>query len=395
VTPVHPARPPHRHTPRRQTVLLPVAGLVVLAACGLTLLAMSTAKVGLLAELVGIVAALVPVGSIVAALLWIDRWEPEPARMLWLAFGWGASVAAITALLVNNTAAAVGDALLGHGSGDKVSAIISAPLFEEGLKGVFVLGIMYFLRDEFDGVIDGVVYAGFVAAGFAFTENIYYFARVFVDSGFGDLSSGVIALFILRGVLSPFAHPLFTSMTGIGIGIAALTANRRLRVAAPILGYLGAAGLHSLWNFSTTVGTGSTFINLYFLIMVPIFAGMVFMVVWQRRREQRIVAAQLPEMALQRWIAASEVTLLASLQGRRRWRRAVRRKVGDQAARAVAEYQVAATELAFLRHRIAAGTAVGGSDDRHAVLLDALIAARQAAVDAPGALKAAGGVRRS
>ena len=36
-----------------------------------------------------------------------------------------------------------------------------------------------FRRREFDGVVDGVVYAGLVAAGFAFTENILYFgARV-------------------------------------------------------------------------------------------------------------------------------------------------------------------------------------------------------------------------
>ena len=111
-----------------------------------------------------------------------------------------------------------------------------------------------------------------------------------------------------------------------------MTASRAVRVAAPVLGYLGAAGLHSLWNFSTTVGTGSTFINLYFLIMVPIFAGMVLMVVWQRRREQRIVAGQLPTMAAKKWIASSEVTLLASLQGRSRWRRTVKLKVGDEAA---------------------------------------------------------------
>ncbi len=76
---MHPARPPHRHTPRRQTVLLPVAGLVLLAACGLALLAMSTARVGLVAELVGIVAALVPVGSIVAALTWMPAWMTPPA----------------------------------------------------------------------------------------------------------------------------------------------------------------------------------------------------------------------------------------------------------------------------------------------------------------------------
>lgn len=231
-------------------MLLPVAGLVVLAGCGLTLLALSTARVGLVAELVGIVAALVPVGSIVAALLWIDRWEPEPARMLWLAFGWGASVAAITALLINNTAEAVGDALLGHGHGDKISAVVSAPLFEEAVKGAFVLGIMLFLRNEFDGVVDGVVYAGFVAAGFAFMENIYYFGRAFAEHGFGGADTGgVITAFILRGVLAPFTHPLFTAMIGIGVGVAARASSRSVRIFAPVGGYQAAVTeLAFLWH---------------------------------------------------------------------------------------------------------------------------------------------------
>ncbi|WP_308258521.1 PrsW family intramembrane metalloprotease [Saccharothrix obliqua] len=383
-----------RANQRRWTVLLPVVGLIALGVCGLVLLALGTSRIGVGPILVGAVAALVPVVAVLGAFLWVDRWEPEPAKILLLAFAWGACGATITSLVFNQTAHVLGE-LINNGDGSTFAAVVGAPIVEEATKAAFVLALFLRRREEFDGVVDGMVYAGVTAAGFAFTENIYYFARVFVDSGFGDLSSGVVALFILRGVLSPFAHPLFTSMTGIGVGVAALTGNKRLRVVAPLLGYLGAVGLHSLWNFSTTVGTGSTFINLYFLIMVPVFAGMVWLVVWQRRREQRIVAEQLPEMASRRWIASSEVTLLASLQGRRRWRRAVRRKVGDQAARAVAGYQVAATELAFLRHRMALGTAGSRADERHAELLDSLVTARQAAVDAPGALKAAGGVRRS
>ncbi|MFI9810534.1 PrsW family intramembrane metalloprotease [Saccharothrix variisporea] len=383
-----------RANQRRWTVLLPVVGLIALGVCGLVLLGLGTTKIGLVPILVGAVAALLPVAAVLGAFLWVDRWEPEPAKILLLAFAWGACGATITSLVFNQTAHVLGE-LINGGDGSTFAAVIGAPIVEEATKAAFVVVLFLRRREEFDGVVDGIVYAGVTAAGFAYTENIYYFARVFVDSGFGDLSSGVIALFVLRGVLSPFAHPLFTSMTGIGIGIAAMTTNKRVRVLAPALGYLGAAGLHSLWNFSTTVGTGSTFINLYFLIMVPVFAAMVWLVIWQRRREQRIVAGQLPEMAANRWIASSEVALLASLQGRRRWRRTVRRKVGEQAARAVAGYQVAATELAFLRHRIASGTAEAGSDERHATLLEALITARQAAIDAPGALKAAGGVRRS
>jgi RsiW-degrading membrane proteinase PrsW (M82 family) len=366
-------------------VLLPVAGLIVLAACGLTLLALSTARVGLVAELVGVTAALVPVGPVVAAFLWVDRWEPEPARLLWLAFGWGACVATITALLINNTAEAVGDLLLGKGNGDKLSAVVSAPLFEEAAKGAFVLAILLRLRDEFDGVIDGVVYAGFVAAGFAFTENIYYFGRAFAEHGFGDTTTaGVVTAFILRGVLSPFTHPLFTGMIGIGIGIAARTRYRQVRLIAPIAGYAAAVILHALWNGSATLGGGKTFLNVYFLIMVPIFICGVWFVHWHRKREQAIVTGALPVMVLQRMVAADEMPRLASLTGRRAWRSEVRKKFGHQGARALADYQNAVTELAFLRHGRKAGTAEPNAAAQEVKLIALLAEARAVAIQLAG-----------
>ncbi|MGH3863531.1 PrsW family intramembrane metalloprotease [Actinokineospora sp.] len=363
---------------RGLTVLLPIAGLVVLAACGLTLLALSTARVGIVAELVGVGAALLPVGPVVAAFLWIDRWEPEPARLLWLAFAWGACVATIAALLINNTAEAVGDLLLGMGNGDKISAVVSAPLFEEALKGAFVLGIFLFLREEFNGVVDGIVYSGFVAAGFAFTENIYYFGRAFAEYGIGDSSSpGVVAAFILRGVLSPFTHPLFTAMIGIGIGIAATTKSRKVAALAPFGGYLVAALLHALWNGAATLGTATTFLSVYFLVMVPLFAAVLIFINWHRKREQRIVAAALPFMVESNWVVASEIDLLASLDGRRRWRKQVRARAGKPAARAVGNYQAAVSELAFLREAMRRGTSGPGAEDREVELI-ALVRVRRA-----------------
>lgn len=297
--------------------------------------------------------------------------------MLWLAFGWGASVAAITALLVNNTAAAVGDKLLGHGGGDKVSAIVSAPLFEEALKGVFVLGIMYFLRDEFDGVIDGVVYAGFVAAGFAFTENIYYFGRAFAEHGFGEPGTGgFVTAFILRGVLSPFTHPLFTAMIGIGIGLAVRASNRYLRILAPIAGYVLAVLLHALWNAAATLGTPQTFLNVYFLVMVPVFIAGVMMVSWHRRREQRIVASALPEMVDRGWVDPVNVKRLVTLTARRQWRVKTGRKRGRNAARAVGSYQAAVTELAFLWHAVRHGLAGADAADRETQLVAVLHATK-------------------
>ncbi len=380
------ARETTRHTSRGITVLLPVVGLVVVALCGLLLFGLGTVRVGVPAVGIGVVAATVPVAVVVATFLWIDRWEPEPAKLLLLTFLWGACVATLTALLVNDTAEAVGDLLLGTGNGNKVSAIVSAPVVEEAAKAAPVLAILWRRAGEFDGAVDGVVYAGFSAAGFAFTENIYYFGRAFAEHGFGDATSpGVLAAFILRGVLSPFAHPLFTVLIGIGLGIAATTRVREVRILAPLGGYVVAVALHAMWNAAATLGGASTFLNVYLLVMVPVFVGVFLLVLWQRRREQRIVAGALPKMATARWIAPSEVELLASLPGRRKWRRQARRESGRRAARAVAEYQARVTELAFLRRAPLSGEEARG---RHDELLAALRAARAEAVRL-----AAGGTR--
>jgi RsiW-degrading membrane proteinase PrsW (M82 family) len=364
--------------PRRITVLLPVLALIMIALCGLVLFGIATARVGALAVVIGVLAALVPVALVVAAFLWVDRWEPEPAKMLLLAFAWGACVATLTALLINSTAEAVGDLLLGSGKGNKISALVSAPLVEEAAKGVFVLIVLWRRRQEFDGIVDGIVYAGFSAAGFAFMENIYYFGRAFSEAGFGNgTSPGVLAAFVLRGVLSPFTHPLFAVLTGIGIGFAAPTSKKQLRVLAPLGGYLGAVCLHALWNGAAVLGGAKTFLNVYFLIMVPMFIAVLSLVLMQRGREQRVVAAALPEMIKARWIAPSEVELLASLSGRREWRRMARKQSGRVAAKAVAQYQTSVTELAFL-HR--GGVHDDAAKQRRQELLAVLKSSRAEAV---------------
>ncbi|MFI5613562.1 PrsW family intramembrane metalloprotease [Amycolatopsis sp. NPDC051903] len=342
-------------------MLLPVGGLIVVALCGLFLFGLATTRVGVVAVAIGVVAALVPVVVVVAGFLWVDRWEPEPAKLLLLAFAWGACIATITALAINSGAEAVGDLLLGSGHGSKISALVSAPLVEEAAKDAFVLLIFWRRSAEFDGIVDGIVYAGFSAAGFAFTENIYYFGRAFAEYGFGNgANAGVLAAFFLRGVLSPFTHPLFAVMAGIGFGVAARTRQKWLRVVAPLTGYVAGVLLHALWNSSATLGGSKAFLTVYFLIMVPLFVGVVYVIVLQRRREQRIVAAALPKMVERRWIAPSEVDLLSSLTGRRAWRRQARRESGRDAARAVGLYQASVTELAFLRRN-----RIRTDEDRH------------------------------
>jgi RsiW-degrading membrane proteinase PrsW (M82 family) len=363
-------------------VLLPALGLVALAIPFLIALSIISTTVGGAAVLVGAMAAVLPVLPVVAAFLWVDRWEPEPPRLLLAAFLWGAGISVLGAAIVNDTATAFGEQVLGVGSGDLAGAVISAPVVEEALKGAFLVGLLWLRRIEFDGVVDGIVYAGLVATGFAFTENILYFGRAFAIGGLVGDGGGVAIVFLMRGVLAPFAHPLFTAMTGIAVGLAVRRRNQARWAPLPVMGYLGAVGLHSLWNASAGFGFLPTF---YGVIMVPLFGGLIAVMLWQRRREQRVISTALPAFAGAGWIAASEVPLLASQAGRRGWRSAVRRQAGETAADAVRDYQHAVTELAFSQDRMQRGVVGPDTGRWHLEALDALMVTRDRAVRAADA----------
>ena len=77
-------------------VLLPALGLVALAVPFLIALGFISTDLGGPAVLVGAMAAVLPVLPVVAVFLWVDRWEPEPPRLLLAAFLWGAGISVLS-----------------------------------------------------------------------------------------------------------------------------------------------------------------------------------------------------------------------------------------------------------------------------------------------------------
>jgi RsiW-degrading membrane proteinase PrsW (M82 family) len=126
------------------------------------------------ALIIGVLLAALPVGPVIASFLWLDRYEPEPPGLLLLAFGWGALVATAAALILQLADQALLD------TPDTWSAAVVAPITEEGAKGLFILLLLWFRRRVIDGVLDGLVYAGVIGVGFAFTENILYLGGAYL-----------------------------------------------------------------------------------------------------------------------------------------------------------------------------------------------------------------------
>ena len=298
------------------------------------------------------VLAAVPVVPLVLAYLWLDRYEPEPRRLLLMALLWGAFVATFGALVVQGIGG------IFAGVSEDASLAVVAPLSEEFTKGLFLFFLLWWRRAELDGVLDGIVYAGMVGIGFAFTENILYLGAAYNGSdGMGPGGvAGITTVFVLRCVFSPFAHPLFTAFIGIGIGIAVSTKRPALRWLAPVAGYVLAVLAHGLWNGSTIYGAGG-FIGTYVFIMVPAFAGLTTLAVWARRSERRMLTAALDDAARRGLVPATDIGWVVDLTARRQARAHARQQGGKQAEDAMREYQQAAIELGFLHHRYLRGTA--------------------------------------
>src|SRR5256886_260864 len=218
---------PPRYQWKRVTLLV---GMVVgMAVCGIGVLVWLGLNIGVTALLVGVGAALIPVPVLVACSLWLDRYGPEPIKYLAMCLAWGACVATAVALVLNEGSAAL--ARREHLPSTLV-APIGARGAEETMKALGPLLLFLFRRKAFSGVVDGIVYCGLSATGFAMVENILYlggkgYAAGADHAGVAGGVSQVIGVFFVRIALSGFAHPLFTAMTGIGLGVAARSADRR------------------------------------------------------------------------------------------------------------------------------------------------------------------------
>ncbi len=244
----------------------------------------------------------------------LDRYDPEPWYALVGCLLWGGIAACGFSAVINTAVAELVGAVFGESAGEIVSTVVSAPLVEELWKAMGVLGVFYFLRREFDGVVDGIIYATFVALGFATVENVIYYARA-------SSSDALAVTFVIRGIIAPWGHPVYTSMTGIGFGLSRETEKAWVRWLAPPIGYAGAVILHAMWNGSATLadrlGEGSG--GMLFVCMLPVWllfvTAFLLVVVLLVRRRGRIIRAFLEDEVAIRTLSREEVDLVCSAFG--------------------------------------------------------------------------------
>jgi RsiW-degrading membrane proteinase PrsW (M82 family) len=347
----------------------PVQFLLVLAACCLVAiiaLAIVVVQRGPAPTFVGLFLALLPIPLLVSLILYLDRLEPEPRALLAAMFGAGAGIAVLTALLGR----ALGTGVIttpelgpqaGRVVGITVGAAIGGALVAETLNAVVMLALLASRRTEIDGAHDGVVYASMAGLGYALVANLYAYVLAW--------NAGVDALaeeFTRRGIFGPVFQALFTSMIGLGIAYAASRRpgpGQSSGYLAIAVGWIAAVALDALWNHS--VAAGGTGLLVTYLILIAALTALIVVVTVDRQRVVRMIIMFLPGFEHPEVVMVTDIPMLASLRLRRLGRHWARLNLGIEGRRAMARYQLAATELAMACNRNSFGLTTEEAYTRH------------------------------
>jgi RsiW-degrading membrane proteinase PrsW (M82 family) len=252
---------------------------------------------------------IVPMAVYALVVTFFDRYEKEPPLLMLGVFLWGAIVAAGSAFILNTLFGISVFAVTGSEAAANVgAAVLSAPLVEETVKGMAVLAVFLYFRDEFDSILDGILYGSLVGFGFAATENVNYIFGGFSEAGV----TGAVAVTAVRAIGIAFLHASLTSCTGIGLAVLRLNRGGG-RFLAPVIGYGAAVGFHAAHNLLSSFGALFCLIGLFF-DWIGFFAlfGFILYLVW---REGHVMRDYLRDEVASGTITAQHYRTACSLTG--------------------------------------------------------------------------------
>jgi RsiW-degrading membrane proteinase PrsW (M82 family) len=202
---------------------------------------------------VAVVCALVCLPTTVFGLLVLralDRNETEPWRLVLFATAWGAVVATSLVIWAESLWQAIAIRTLVPGPGLDVSTAFSAGILEELAKGSAVVLLFLVMRNEFDDVVDGIIYGAAIGLGFNFMESVSYMTNlyaIFAPEGVGGDVAGF--QWYARQVLGLFfGHATYTAFVGAGVGIARQLPDARRKIIAIAAGFIVAIAAHFSWD---------------------------------------------------------------------------------------------------------------------------------------------------
>ncbi len=301
--------------------------------------------------------AFVPMFGYLFVLWWLDRYEKEPFGLLLMAFIWGAVPSIILALI----AEIVFDVPLQMlGSGllyDWTSSSVVAPVVEESVKALALVGLMLFVRQEIDSPMDGMIYGGVIGFGFAAVENVLYFMDAYSTGGM----ESTVELALLRAVLFGGNHAMFTGFTGLGMALSLETRHKWLKAFWMLSGFALAVMGHAFHNtFSTFWGYTNAGGAMLAVTVIADWTGILVLlgvVLWSYFLERGHIRRYTQTLARQHLIPPQEVAILQSTN-RRTFTRLQALFAGDlRRWRLLGRYYQRLTTAAFAWHRMETGAA--------------------------------------
>ncbi len=299
---------------------------------------------------------------------WCDRFEPEPWWLLLCAFFFGALIATFGGGTMNGfsqtLAVLATDEPPDSENVQFIVATFSAPIFEEGFKGLGVAMIALISAlgvKELDGPLDGAIYGGVVGLGFTLTEDVQYVSNAYAQDGL----VGFAFLLFVRTVMNGLTHCTFTAMTGLGFGIAAETRSTFVKFAAPVGGYVVAMILHGFHNGILALGFEGFVIMQLVSWATDIFYFVVLALLVMRDRA--MIIRELTE-EVGGLLHAQELRLITTYVtiGWRNWMTFF--AYGWTAFRHRRRKQLALVEIAFLKNRRRRGETGRDMDSKEAQL---------------------------
>ena len=180
----------------------------------------------------------------------LDTTEPEPWWLLDGAKWYGSALALGVAALLDRTAEGVLTVLFGSAFANGLQLVFLDPLAAEAAKGVAVLLLVWLLRNEFDGMRDGIMYGAYIGLGYLVAVTMVTMVRAYIATGTLAALNIVLWRFVFLGLND---HTLWTALFGAGVGLAVQTDRRWLAIAAPLVGFLLGLLAHMLYQ-TTVIG---------------------------------------------------------------------------------------------------------------------------------------------
>ncbi|MEO7588780.1 MAG: PrsW family intramembrane metalloprotease [Arachnia sp.] len=315
--------------------------------------------------------------------VWLDRFRAQRPLVWLLTFLWGACAATWISIHVNSWAAEAMNTTSANADMGTRAAIFIAPFVEEASKATVLFLLVVLFRARIVSRLSIVTLAGLSAIGFAFVENIIYYARVFVYANntieVTDPQAEVLNLVMLRGVYTSFGHPVFTMMTALGLAIALGTRSKIVRVAAPLGGFVVACGGHMLFNGVASSGDSASLRPQWFMAL-GLVATLILMLVLTVVAQAQLIRRRLGDYRRVGWLTDRDPVVFSGPFKRLKLQLAAVFRGPRRTWLPTARFMRRITELAYLREGMTRGTIGVGGDDRAREILLELEVLRPAAL---------------